>query len=489
LTVITKTQRLRSAIYLIISLLFIILSSCKKEIAEKKIIQTSFEDLGEIRQRGRIIAVTDFNSTNYFVYKGQPMGFHYELLKSFSDYSGINIEIITENDISRSIEMLNSGEADILAVDLSVDSVRKKYIRFTSPVGRTRQVLVQRKPNRWSSMSQDEIDKSLLRNKLKLSGKTVYAQSGSAAVSSLKELNETIGNRITIIEVPYNADELISLISKREIDYAVCDENIAKVNSGYYAVIDAGTAISPEQDLGWGVRKQNSDKLAGSLNQWITTFGNTNFYSSLYSKYFRNSWSALIVKSDYYTLLTGKVSPYDRLIKSMSDTIQWDWRLLASLIYQESRFKPDVISGQGAVGLMQVMPATGRTFGIDVKTSPENNLKAGVLYIRYLQEFFLTRIPDENERVKFVLAAYNAGEGNIIDAMKLAEKHGKNPLVWDNNVAYYLLKKTEPEYYNDPVVKMGFCRGYESVNFVSEILERYGDYLSIIPAGREQAGL
>jgi membrane-bound lytic murein transglycosylase F len=480
---------LRSAIYLIISLSFITLSSCKKEIAEKEIIQTSFEDLGEIRQRGRIIAVTDFNSTNYFVYKGQPMGFHYELLKSFSDFSGINIEIIAENDINRSIEMVNSGEADIMAVDLSVDSIRKKYIRFSSPVSRTRQVLVQRKPNRWSAMTRDNLEKSLLRNKLSLSGKTVYAQSGSAAVSSLKELNEKTGRRITIIEVPFDAEKLINLISNREIDYAVCDENIAKVNSGYYPVIDAGTAITDEKDLGWGVRKQNSDKLAGLLNQWILTFGKSNSYSSLYEKYFRNSWSARIVKSDYYTLLTGKVSPYDMLIKSMSDTIQWDWRLLASLIYQESRFKPDVISGQGAVGLMQVMPATGRSFGIDVKTSPENNLKAGVLYIRYLQEFFLTRIPDENERIKFVLAAYNAGEGNIIDAMKLAEKHGRNPLIWDNNVAYYLLKKTEPKYYNDPVVRMGFCRGYESVNFVSEILERYGDYLSIIPAEREQAGL
>jgi membrane-bound lytic murein transglycosylase F len=480
---------LRRVFILIISLLFIILSSCKKEIAEKQIIQTSFEDLGEIRQRGRIIAVTDFNSTNYFVYKGQPMGFHYELLKSFSDFSGINIEIVTENDISRSIEMVNSGEADILAVDLSVDPSRSELLRFTSPVSRTRQVLVQRKPNRWTSMTRDDIEKSLLRNRLRLSGRTVYAQSGSAAVTSLRELNEKTGQKINIIEVPFDAEKLISLISSREIDYAVCDENIAKVNTGYYPVIDAGTAITPEQDLSWGVRKQNSDKLTESLNTWISAFAGSNFYSGLYAKYFRNSWSARIVKSDYYTLSTGKVSPYDFQIKSFSDSIQWDWRLLASLIYQESRFLPDVISGQGAVGLMQVMPATGRIFGIDVKTSPENNMRAGVLYIRYLQEFFRTRIPDENERIKFILGAYNAGEGNIIDAMNLAVKHGRDPLIWDNNVAYYLIKKTEPQYYNDPVVKMGYCRGYESVNFVSEILERYGDYLSIIPPERGQTGL
>jgi membrane-bound lytic murein transglycosylase F len=480
---------LRRVLYLIISLLFITLSSCKKEIAEQEILQTSFDDLGEIRQRGRIIAVTDFNSTNYFVYKGQPMGFHYELLKSFSDFSGINIEIITENDINRSIRMLNSGEADILAVDLSIDSVRAKILRFTLPVSRTRQVLVQRKPNRWSAMTRAEIEKKLVSRNSGLAGKTVYAQSGSAAVTSLKELNARNGNRITVIEVPFDSEKLISLISQHEIDYAVCDENIAKVNAGYYPVIDASAALTPEQDLGWGVRKQNSDRLAESLDIWISTFAKSNFYTFLYAKYFRNSWSAHIVKSDYYTLLTGKVSPYDMQIKSLSDSIQWDWRLLASLIYQESRFLPDAISGQGACGLMQVMPATGRTFGIDVKTSPENNLKAGVLYIRYLQEFFSTRIPDNNERIKFVLAAYNAGEGNIIDAMKLAEKHGKNPLIWDNNVAYFLLKKSDPAFYNDPVVKSGFCRGYESVNFVSEILERFGEYKYIIPPEREQPGL
>jgi membrane-bound lytic murein transglycosylase F len=480
---------LRRAFIFIISLLLIILSSCKKEIAEKAFIQTSFEDMGEFRQRGRIIAVTDFNSTNYFVYKGQPMGFHYELLKSFSDFSGINIEIISENDINRSIEMVNSGEADILAVDLSIDSLKSKFLRFTSPVGRTRQVLVQRKPNRWSEMAQSETEKSLVRNKFDLAGKTVYAQSGSAASASLKELNEKTGNRITIIEVPFDAENLINLISNREIDYAVCDENIAKVNECYYPIIDVGTEIKSEHDLGWGMRKQNSGRLAGLLNEWIATFGENNFYSFLYAKYYRNSWSAYIVKSDYYTLLTGKVSPYDNQIKSLSDSIRWDWRLLASLIYQESRFKPDVVSGQGAVGLMQVLPSTGRLFGIDVKKSPENNMMAGVLYIRYLQEFFKERIPDENERIKFVIAAYNAGEGNIIDAMNLAEKHGKNPLIWDNNVAYFLLKKTEPEFYNDPVVKMGYCRGYEPVNFVSEILERYGDYRSIIPQGKEQSGL
>lgn len=472
---------MKKSTFFIIVLLLAVISACTSEIKEEKVIQNSFLDLYDFRTRGKIIAVTDFNSTNYFIYKGEPMGFHYELLKSFSDYSGLNIEIIPENDINKSIDMLNSGQADLLAIDLAITSSRESIFSFTESMGRTRQVLVQRKPNRWSTMKPGEIEEELIRDDRKLAGKTVYVQSGSSAVDCLRELNIRTGNRITVIEVPYETENLISLVARREIDFAVCDENIADVNSDYFPVLDVNTALTGMQNLGWGIRKENSADIRSILNEWISSFKNSSSYALVYAKYFRNTWSAYIFKSDYYTLNTGKVSQWDGYIKSFSDSLNWDWRLLASMIYQESRFKPHVTSPMGAYGLMQVMPATGRYFGIDIKSSPLNNMKAGIRYIMYLQDFFSSRIPDENERIKFILAAYNAGEGNIIDAMKLAEKHGRNPNIWDDNVEYYLLKKMEPDFYNDPVVQYGYCRGSESVNYVSEILDRYSHYRSIIP--------
>jgi membrane-bound lytic murein transglycosylase F len=460
--------------------MLILISSCKKENDTMEITQTSFLDLEDLRARGKLIAVTDLNSTNYFLYKGQPMGFHYELLKSFSDYSGINIEIITENDINKSIGMLNSGEADILAVDHAVNLNHENQLKFTGTILKTRQVLIQRKPNRWSSMTVEEINSNLVRREDEIAGKTVYVQSGSSAVDCLKDIEKSLGKKINIIEVPYETETLISLVAKREIDYVVCDENIAQVNSGYFPVIDFQTYLTDRQDHAWAVRKMNSEKLESMLNSWILSISNSNYYALLYAKYFNNIWTSRIVRSDYFTLSTGKISPYDDYIKTFSDSNNWDWRLLASLIYQESRFIPDVTSFAGAYGLMQVMPATARKMGIDIRSSPENNIKAGVKYIKYLQDFFSDKIPDENERLKFIIAAYNAGEGNIIDAMRLAEKHGRDPLRWDENVAYFLLRKTDPAYFNDPVVQFGYCRGYESVNFVSEILTRYSEYKYLI---------
>ncbi len=181
------------------------------------------------------------------------------------------------------------------------------------------------------------------------------------------------------------------------------------------------------------------------------------------------------------SLLSRRVSRYDDMIKEFSDSIRWDWRLLASLICQESEFKPNAVSGSGAYGLMQIMPVTAKNFGIDIRSSPENNMKAGILYINWLYSIFDSRIADEHERLSFVLAAYNAGPGHVLDAMSLAKKNGMDPEKWDGSVALWLLKKSERQYYKDSVVKNGYFRGAESVKFVSEVLNRFEHYKNTIP--------
>jgi len=455
------------------------LTSCSERIPLSNENYVSF-DLDSIKHRGKLIVVTDYNSTNYFIYKGEPMGFHYELLNSFSDHIGIDLEIFTENHFDQALKLLNSGKADLLALGLTVNSSRKNDILFTEPITVTRQVLVQRKPRGWRSLTQDMIDRKLIRNQLDLAGKSIYVQKGSSHFERLKALADEIGDEINIIEVPYDSEKLIQNVAKGEIDYAVCDENTGMVNSTYYTNIDINTPISFQQNIAWGVRKDNSEKLLRELNQWLSAYKTTGSYTLLYAKYFKNSRSSYIVRSEYYALSTGKVSQWDDIIKSASKNINWDWRLLASLICQESGFNPEVRSWAGAYGLMQIMPGTGEKLGVDITASPEQNIKAGIKYINLLQSIFEPEISDEEERIRFILASYNAGPGHILDAMKLAKKNGKDPGKWDDNVAVWLLKKSEPRYFNDAVVKNGYFKGVESVNFVSEILDRYSHYKNIL---------
>lgn len=466
-------------LFVLFAILTDVLSSCSDRIPEENIIVSS--DLDSIIQRGRLVAVTDFNSTNYFIYKGEPMGFHYELLKSFTDHIGVDLEVITENDIQNAFDILKSGKADLMAIGLTVNSTRKKEILFTDPIIESRQVLVQLKPRNWRSMTADALERHLIRNQLHLAHKTVYIQENSAHSERLLSLSREIGDTINVIEVPFESEELIKNVAIGEIEYTVCDENVAQVNSTYYPDIDVNTPVSFPQKIAWGMRKENSIQLSGELNRWLNSYKKTSSFTYLFAKYFKNSRSSIIVNSDYYAINTGKISRWDETIKSASKVIGWDWRLLSSLVCQESRFDADVISWAGAFGLMQLMPLTGQRYGIDITSSPENNINAGTMYIKSLQAMFEQKIPDEKERIKFILASYNAGPGHVLDAMKLAEKNGMDPGIWDGNVAVWLLKKSEPEFYTDSIVKNGYFKGTESVNFVIEVLDRFEHYRNLIP--------
>jgi len=475
-----KVNFMRAAQFVLV-LSLVLFGSCHKQSSTHKITGKAKDtiDLPQIRERGKLVAVTDYNSTNYFIYRGQPMGYQFELLQQLADHLGIKLEVIVSNSLEEAFDKLNNGECDLIAENLTVTTKRKTFVDFTTPHSQTRQVLVQRKPENYVSMTARQIDEGVIRNQLDLAEKTIYVQQNSAYAQRLYNLQEEIGDSINVKEVPDETEELIAKVADGEINYTVCDENVAMVNATYYPNIDIQTAISFPQKIAWGVRK-GSPELKEEIDDWLVKFKRTKRYALLYNKYFRNQKSASIVSSDYFAINSGKISAYDKYIKKASAEIGWDWRLLASMIYQESRFNPQVRSWAGAYGLMQLMPNTAARFGVDDDSPPSANIYAGVQFIKWLEKRFEGKIKDSTQRIKFVLAAYNAGYGHVLDAQRLAAKYGKNPNVWDNNVDFFMKNKSKPKYYQDPVVKYGYCRGNQPYNYVNEIIDRYDHYKNII---------
>lgn len=457
-------------------------------------------DLSSIRKRGKLIAITDFNSTDYFIEKNEPKGFNYELLKSFSQHLGVGIEIVTENNIENALKILSSGKADLVAIGLPENSSGLKDIRLSSPVDETRQVLVKMKERR-EPVIKDKSERTRLMNQLGLGTSAIYIQTGYSVPEAYLPLASALGDSVSILEVPYEQESLIKYVAEGLIDFAICDENIAVLNSQVYPVIDISTPASQKLKLSWAVRKNDSDTLLTELNNWISDYKKTSDFAEVYSRYYGLHRSGMVVKKDYLAgnsekasknkarkersgsskSRSGVISRFDEIIRKYSAESKWDWRLVASIIYQESRFNPAVESISGAYGLMQIMPVTARKLGIDIKSSPESNIQAGIKYLNSLVAIFDRKVPDEKEKINFVLAAYNAGPGHVLDAMKLAEKNGKNPAKWEGNVEMYLEKKSEPEFYQDPVVKFGYYKGIQSVRFVNQILNRYEHYKDLAP--------
>lgn len=176
---------------------------------------------------------------------------------------------------------------------------------------------------------------------------------------------------------------------------------------------------------------------------------------------------------------SGVISHYDAYFKSYSQTIRWDWRLMAAQCYQESTFDPHARSWAGACGLMQIMPSTAEHLGLPASKlfEPESNIAAAAKYIREL-DVLLNDIRERSERIDFVLACYNGGYHHIRDAMKLTEKYGGNPHRW-SDVSRYVLLLTQAKYYNDPVVKYGYMRGSETVDYVRKINQRWMGYRGV----------
>ncbi len=429
-----------------------------------------------IKSSGKITAVTEYNSTDHFIYKGRPMGFQYELLQRLSEELGVELEIISINNLEESFSLLNAGGCDLIAMNLTVTQERQKRIDFTNPISQTRQVLVQKKPKGWQKMSSRECDKQLIRSLPDLAKQEIYVQNKTAFVERLKNISEEIGDTIYIKESGKCTDEeIIERVADGSIKYTVCDENIAKVNATYHPEIDIQTGISFNQNIAWGIPK-GADSLKHHLNQFIANSIHKPWFKRLYHKYYKSQRVFNAYQSEYLSVKSGKISAYDETIKTHSKIIGWNWLLIASMIYQESRFNPNVKSWAGAVGLMQLMPRTAERFGVHDHASPGENIKGGVKFLSWLDKQLIKRVPDTNERVKFVLASYNVGLGHVLDAIRLTKKHHKDTTLWEDNVAYYLRQKSNPEFYNDSVVKYGYCRGLQPCKYVSEIIHRYEEY-------------
>jgi membrane-bound lytic murein transglycosylase F len=367
------------------------LASYTAEYEDENFVPAASFDLQRIKERGKIIALTDNSSTSFYLYKGDSMGYEYELLNSFAKEIGVKLELVIAKDMNSIFRQLNSGEVDIIAANLTVTKDRLNIVDFTDPLMLVPQVLIQRKPDGWENMTSAELSQKLIRSTVELNDKKIHVRKGSSFYSRLISLSEEIGERINIVEVPgeFDTEQLINKVASGEIDYTIADENVALSNQTYYSNIDVEVPISFPQKIAWAIRKQ-SPELKDTLNKWIQKRKEKNQDLAIYNKYFKarkkNSGKTGIKYASYSE---GIISEYDDLIKVYSKKIGWDWTLLASMIYQESKFSPTARSWAGANGFMQLVPATAKHYGLDtIDATAEQSLEAGTSFILDLEKYW-----------------------------------------------------------------------------------------------------
>jgi len=365
--------------------------------------------------------------------------------------------------------MLLEGKADVIAAFMTATKEREDQgVRFSRYHLLASEIIVTR------------ADDTSLNKPEDLAGRSIYVRKSSAYWKTLVDLKSQ-GIDFNLKEAPetMETEEIIAKVASGEYDLTLSDNHILNIELTWREDIRAAFPLGKARKNAWAVRKKDT-KLLTAINQFIRKEYKGLFYNMTYKKYFKNSHKIKQHKQDRIDLNPdGTISPYDKLVKKYAEQYGFDWRLIVSQMYQESRFNPKAKSWVGAKGLMQVMPRTAKELKLTDLEDPETGIHAGIKYMQWVRQRFEQEL-DVQDRMWFALAAYNAGAGHIKDARRLARQKGWKPNRWFNNVEKALLLLSKRKYAKK--ARHGYVRGLEPVNYVMHIRDRYNAYIRLAQA-------
>jgi membrane-bound lytic murein transglycosylase F len=420
-------------------------------------------DFEEIRRRKVLRVLTRNSAATYFVWRGELIGFEYDLAKEFAAQHGLNLEIVVPPTRAALLAWLREGKGDIVAAALTPSAEREgRGIAFTRPYNFVREMVVGRQAD------------STLQTPEDLAGRTVVARQSSSYWHTLEAL-QARGIPLILRAAPedFETEEIIERVATGEYDLTVADSHILAIELTWRDDVLGLFPVSDSLSHAWAVREEDS-ALLDSLNVFFRREYRGLFYNLTRKKYFGNE-NRVASQISERTSRTGIVSPYDSLIQYYADQYAYDWRLIAAQMFEESRFNPQAESFAGAVGLMQVLPRTAKGFGVSRAglMIPDSATYMGVRYLNHVREYVEGAATAE-DHLWFSLAAYNAGYGHLEDARRLTESLGKNPNVWFGEVEEIMPLLARRKYHRE--TKHGYCRCTEPVRYVRRIRERQRAY-------------
>ena len=310
-----------------------------------------------------------------------------------------------------------------------------------------------------------------------LSGPDTYYEYREKAMGLQYELAERFATRIGAslrIEVVRDTAELIRRITNNDADLIAVEMDI-RPYAQQLTACGAFTTTEGNNRKSWAVGK-GAPELAKALDEWYRPELKKAVQEEEQRRFLPQFSVRRKPRAPFLSRSQGIISPYDAHFKRHGGAIGWDWRLMAAQCYQESAFDPNAVSWAGAQGLMQIMPSTAQHLNLPMEQiyHPEKNIQAAARYLREL-EYKFSDIHPREERMWFALAAYNGGAGHIQDARTLARQAGKNANRWDE-VKHFVLRLSNPGYYNRKEVRFGYMRGSETYQYVESIRQRWNEY-------------
>lgn len=453
----------------LVSILLLLVACDDAETTERKGI--FFRSWAEIEQSDTLRIVTMTSPQDFYLYRGEIMGQEYQKVVDFAEAHQVALDIHIAKSTDSLLAWLSEGRVDLCITPIPMTKANTDAFDFGGIVDTTSLVLVQKKGEMVNTLSE-------------IAGKEVWVEYGGAGELRLRQIEEEIGLPIRkIVPDTLGIEEILVLMSQVDsIKYAIASEDIARGVLRYFPSLDGSLLVSAPIRYSWAVAKGNHE-LADKLDDYLLSPQKQRHYSELKKQ---NSHLTQFILADEkkpirVVLEKGAISSYDEIFKKYAKRTPWDWTLLAAIAYHESTFRSDVVAWSGARGLMGIMPGTGRAHGttVDQLLVPEVSVRVSVDVLMDTYKYFAD-IKDAHQKLCFTLAGYNAGAGHVQDAIRLARKYNAPDTIWNGGVREFILLKSNPEYYNDDVVRNGYLRGRETSDYVDEVLERKAAYDALL---------
>ncbi len=412
--------------------------------------------LEQIRARGELRVVTLNLPTCYYLGAQGTEGLEFELARTFASELGVSLVMYPVANEDAMQAELAAGRADIAAAQLTDTADWREAGEAAQPYTRIPQLVVYQR------------DGVRPRGTLQFESAKLAVRAGSAQERILERLKETVAPTLQWMETaPTSADPLED-VDSGEADYAIIDAREFSFSHHLYPNVKIGFALPTDRPVQWIIRRGAHDLLAG-VNRFFGALGASGGLAKLLEHATGDTRKFAYEESrEFQTHLTDRLPRYRAWFQQAAAQSGIDWRLLAAVGYQESKWDPVAESDDGALGVMMLMSQTAAALGVKDRTNPQQSILAGARYLAQVRDKIPERIP-EPDRTWFTVAAYNVGFGHLEDARVIAQTLGKNPDSWAD-VRLQLPLLAQQRWYAR--VKRGYARGWEPVQFVDRI-QRY----------------
>lgn len=412
--------------------------------------------LEAIKERGVLRVATRNSPMTYYIDKGQPAGFEYELAKAFADHLGVRLELILPTTFADLFTSIRERNAHIAAANLTVSEKRRKQFIFGPSYRKSAPTVIYRIRQGQSRPSSIE----------DLYNSKILVLAGSAQAELLTQLKHDHPQLEWEESDNDAATDLLDLIQDGSLDFTIMDSTVFDAQRSFYPGLNKGFELEEPQPIAWMLAKHYDGTLKNEMDLFFALPETRQLIEKLEERYFsRQNKLNFFDTSEFRRALSERYPPLEQYFMLASQETGIDHLLLAAIAYQESHWREDAVSPTGVKGIMMLTEGAATEVGISDRTDPHQSILGGAEYLVNVR----AKIPDritEPDHTWFALAGYNIGFGHLEDARILTQREGKNPDRWQD-VREFLPLLANENYYSK--LRYGYARGYEPVTYVANV--------------------